>query len=101
VIALSLTGASKKHLYSRHEKAFYADTATVEFVLPGLTVTINSANIAADGTISVVYSLTDPNGLPLDSAGFTTRGTIGLSFVAAVIHARRHIIGLVSLSGHA
>ena len=75
VIALSLTGASKKHPYSPHEKAFYADTATVQFVRPGLTITVDSAGIAADGTISVIYNLTDPNGLPLDSAGVTTPGT--------------------------
>jgi OmcA/MtrC family decaheme c-type cytochrome len=85
VIALSLTGASKRYPYSPHEKAFYANTATVEFVRPGLTITVNSASIAADGTISVVYTLTDPNGLPLDAAGVTTPGTISLSFVAAVI----------------
>src|ERR1700735_2976225 len=85
VIALSLTGASKKNQYSPHEKAFYADAATVEFVLPGLSITISSARIATDRTLSVAYSLTDPNGLPLDAAGVTTPGTIGLSFIAAVI----------------
>jgi len=85
VIALSLTGATKKHQFSPHEKAFFADAQTVEFVRPGLTVTINSAKIAPDGTITTVYSITDPNGLPLDSAGVTTPGTVSLSFVAATI----------------
>jgi len=85
VIGLGLTGASKKHQYSRQEKAFYADAATVEFVLPGLTITVNSATIAPDGTITVTYLLADPNGLPLDSAGVTTPGTISVSFVAAVL----------------
>jgi OmcA/MtrC family decaheme c-type cytochrome len=85
VIALSLTGSSKKHQYSPHEKAFYVDAATVEFVRPGLVLTINSAQIASDGTISAVYSVADPNGLPLDAAGVTTPGTISLSLVAAVI----------------
>jgi OmcA/MtrC family decaheme c-type cytochrome len=85
VIALSLIGASKKHEFSPHEKAFYADRATVEFVRPGLTITVNSAQVASDGTISVVYTVADPNGLPLDTAGVTTPGTIALSFVAAVI----------------
>jgi len=54
VVALCLTGASTKHQYSRQEKAFYADAATVQFVQPGLTITINSAQIAADGTITTV-----------------------------------------------
>jgi OmcA/MtrC family decaheme c-type cytochrome len=85
MIALSLTGASKRHHYSPHEKAFFLNDATVEFVRPGLNITINSAKIAADGTISAVYTVTDPNGLPLDAAGVNTPGTINLSFVAAVI----------------
>ena len=85
MIALSLAGASKRHPYSPHEKAFFLDDATVEFVRPGLNITVNSATIAADGTISAVYTVTDPNGLPLDAAGVTTPGTINLSFVAAVI----------------
>jgi OmcA/MtrC family decaheme c-type cytochrome len=61
------------------------DAQTVEFVRPGLTITINSAAIAANGTITVTYTLTDPNGLPLDTTGITTPGTIALSYVAAVI----------------
>jgi len=85
MIALSLTGASKRHPYSPHEKAFFLNDATVEFVRPGLNITVNSAKIAADGTISAVYTVTDPNGLPLDAAGVNTPGTINLSFVAAVI----------------
>jgi OmcA/MtrC family decaheme c-type cytochrome len=80
----SLTSASKRP-YSPHEKAFYADPQTVEFVAPGLTITVNSAAIASNGTITTTYTLTDPNGLPLDAAGVTTPGTITLSFVAAVL----------------
>src|SRR5277367_447295 len=83
VIALSLIAASKKHTFSPHEKAFYADRATVEFVNPGLTITVNSAQIAPDGTISVVYTIADPNGLPLDIAGVYTPGAISLSYIAA------------------
>ena len=85
VVALSLTAAGTRHLYSPREKAAYADAATVEFVRPGLVIKINSAQIAADGTITVTYGLTDPSGLPLDSAGVTTPGTMKLSYVAAVL----------------
>ncbi len=84
LVAVSLTSAPRRP-YSPREKAFYADAQTVEFVLPGLTITINSAAIAANGTITVTYTLTDPNGLPLDTAGITTPGTISLSYVAAVL----------------
>jgi OmcA/MtrC family decaheme c-type cytochrome len=85
VIALSLIGASKKYTFSPHEKAFYADRATVEFVNPGLTITVNSAQVAPDGTISAIYTVADPNGLPLDIAGVYTPGAISLSYVAATI----------------
>ncbi len=47
VIALCLTGASLKHQYSPREKALYADAATVDFVRPGLVITINSASISS------------------------------------------------------
>ena len=35
LISLCLTGQTKKHEYSRREKAFYADPNLVEFVRPG------------------------------------------------------------------
>jgi OmcA/MtrC family decaheme c-type cytochrome len=71
--------------YTPRDKAFFLDNQTVEFVRPGLTITVVSAAIAADGTISVTYSVTDPSGLPLDTAGVTTPGAISLSFLAASI----------------
>jgi OmcA/MtrC family decaheme c-type cytochrome len=80
-----LTSAPTKRPYSPQWKAYYADAQTVEFVAPGLTITINSAAIASNGTITTTYTLTDPNGLPLDTTGVTTPGTISLSFVAAVL----------------
>jgi OmcA/MtrC family decaheme c-type cytochrome len=84
LIGISLTSATRKP-YSIHEKAFYADDATVEFVRPGLTITVNSAAVATDGTITAVYTVTDPNGLPLDAAGITTPGAISLSYIAATL----------------
>ena len=82
--ALSCLSAPRRP-YSPHEKAFYVDDATVEFVLPGLSIKINSASVASDGTITAVYTITDPNGLPLNAAGGTTPGTVSLSYVAAVL----------------
>ncbi|HWB83990.1 MAG TPA: OmcA/MtrC family decaheme c-type cytochrome [Bryobacteraceae bacterium] len=83
-VALGLTGAPRR-TYSPREKAFYAKEALVAFVRPGLSIQINSAQITSDGTISATYSVTDPNGLPLDIAGVTTPGPISLSYVAAVL----------------
>jgi OmcA/MtrC family decaheme c-type cytochrome len=54
-------------------------------VRPGFVITINSAAVARDGTISATFTLTDPQGLPLDRTGVLTPGAISLSFVAADI----------------
>jgi hypothetical protein len=85
VIALSLTGATRKHQYSPREIASYADAATVDFVRPGLVFKITGAQIASDGTIAVTISIADPQGLPLDRAGVTTPGAVSISMVAATI----------------
>lgn len=85
VIAASLTMAQERRHYSPRQKAFYADDQTVQFVNPGLIITIKGATVANDGTITVQYTLADPNGLPLDNTGVTTPGTISTSFVAAYI----------------
>src|SRR5262249_51466309 len=85
LVALSLPSAARKRPYTRREKAFFADDQTVEFVRPGLTIAINSASTAADGTITATYTITDPAGLPLDASGVTTPGAVSLSFVAAVL----------------
>src|SRR5665213_4595577 len=85
LIALCLTGQTKKHEYSPREKAFFADPALVDFVRPGLVITINSAKISGAGAISVTYTLTDPMGLPLDAAGVTTPGIVALTYFASYI----------------
>ncbi len=77
--------AEKKTAFTIHDKAYYADSNTVNFVRPGLTITIVSAKIATDGTISVNYKLADPKGLALDPTGVSTPGAISVSFVAAYI----------------
>jgi len=71
--------------YDRHHLAAYLDQATLEFVRPGLTIAVQSAAIASDGTITATYAVSDPSGLPLDIAGVTTPGTISLSYLAAAI----------------
>ena len=85
IVALCLAGGTKKFAYSTHDKAFYADKALVDFVRPGLVITINSASISSAGVISVTYTLTDPSGLPLDAAGVTTPGVVSLAYVASYI----------------
>jgi OmcA/MtrC family decaheme c-type cytochrome len=82
--SVALVGSSNKP-YSIHEKAYYADKALVQFVRPGLTITVNSAQITSGGTISVTYTITDPMSLPLDATGVSTPGAVKLSFIAAYI----------------
>jgi OmcA/MtrC family decaheme c-type cytochrome len=84
--AALLSGETKKP-YGPHDKAFYMDAASVQFVNPGLKITINSASVSATGTITTTFTLTDPNGLPLDNTGISTPGTISVSYVAAYIPA--------------
>ena len=82
--AVGLKSAGKNP-FTKHDKAYYADPKLLSFVNPGLVITINSAKLATDGTISVTYTLTDPNGLPLDVTGATTPGVISLAYEAAYI----------------
>jgi OmcA/MtrC family decaheme c-type cytochrome len=81
-----MAGAGKSP-YGPHDKAAFATQATIDFLRPGMVVTINSASVAADGTITTTYTLTDPAGLPLDAAGVYTPGPITMSYVAAYIPA--------------
>lgn len=82
--ALGLKSAGKNP-FTKRDKAYYADPKLVAFVNPGMVITINSAKIANDGTIGVTYTITDPNGLPLDVTGATTPGVISLAYEAAYI----------------
>ena len=71
--------------FGPHDKAAYAPEAMVQYVNPGLVFSVVSATIAADGTISVDYKMTDPYGLALDKVGIQTPGTISTSLLAAYI----------------
>ena len=84
--------APKKTAFTKHDKAYYADANTVNFVRPGLTITIVSAKIANDGTISVDYKLADPKGLPLDLAGVTNTGRCLGEFLAGVYSQGRNTV---------
>jgi len=80
-----LMSAPNKESFTPKDKAYYADPSMVAFVRPGLNITIVSANVAADGTTTVRYKLTDPKGLALDRDGIQTPGTVSVSFISAYI----------------
>ncbi|SRR5579871_6089234 len=54
--------------FNKHEKVYYADQAVVAFVHSGLVITVNSGSVGQDGTISTNFTVSDPQGLPLDRA---------------------------------
>lgn len=74
----------RRRFYSPHDRAYFLPES-VEFVNPGLTITVQSAAIASNGTITATFTVADPTGLPLDVAGVNTPGPISLSFLAAQI----------------
>jgi OmcA/MtrC family decaheme c-type cytochrome len=87
LFALTLTGAGRtaRELYNKNQKAAYLDPQVVQFVRPGLVIKINSASIAADGKITAVVTVTDPQGLALDNTGITTPGVLTMSFTMGYI----------------
>ena len=81
-----LSSATKKTVFTAHgTRPTMPMQNTISFVRPGLAIKIVSAKIAADGTLSVDYKLTDPKGLGLDRLGITTPGAISVSFLVAYI----------------
>lgn len=82
--AMLMSGA-KKSPFTVHEKAYYANPNLVQYVQPGLTMSVVSAKVATDGTVSVDYKLTDPNGAALDQYGIVTPGAVSVSFLIAYI----------------
>ena len=85
-----LMSAPKRNGYSIHDREFYIDPHTIQFVRPGLNISVVSATIAQDGTVSTDFKVTDvpPTGVaaqPLDITGVNTPGPISVSFLIAYI----------------
>jgi OmcA/MtrC family decaheme c-type cytochrome len=68
--------------YHLRPKVFPAQAVTT-----GLVIKVQSASVAADGTISATVTIVDSAGAPLDRLGAATAGVVTLSFVAATIPA--------------
>jgi OmcA/MtrC family decaheme c-type cytochrome len=62
---------------------FYLTAEQIAYIRPGFNVTVNSATVAADGTVVADLSFTDGEGQPLDRAGVLTPGTLSISFILA------------------
>lgn len=85
LVVAAVVASAPQSPFTEKDKAFYADANTINFVRPGLVITVTSAEIAADGTIRARVKLTDPRGLPLDRLGVETPGPVSVSLVAATI----------------
>ncbi len=71
--------------YGVNDKAYYASEAMINFVRPGLDLTITGVTVASDGTVTARVKMTDPLGVPLDREGIYTPGPISASFILASI----------------
>jgi OmcA/MtrC family decaheme c-type cytochrome len=69
------------------DKAYYASPDQINFVRPGLVVTITGAEISSDGTVRARLRIADPRNVPLDREGITTPGPVSLSFLIGYIPA--------------
>src|SRR4051812_45105860 len=87
LLSAALLSTPQHHVFTRQDKAFFADPRVINFVRPGLVVKITGATVAADGTITVQFTIADPQGLALDIAGVNTPGAVAPSFVASYIPA--------------
>ena len=83
--SVAFLSAEKKAIFPRNDLAAVANPQLVAWVQPGLIYKVVSAKIASDGTVSVDFKTTDPNGAALDSTGVVTPGTISTSFLLASI----------------
>ncbi len=79
--------AESEPQFTQQDRAYYADPNLINFVRPGLVITITSASISADGTIKTRFQIMDraTKGLGLDREGITTPGAVSLSFIPAFI----------------
>ena len=87
-LTVPMTGAkSGSSPYGLHDKAAYLSQVIINFLRPGLVAKIESGTVTADGTITVVYNVKDPAGLPLDLNGVLTPRPITVGYVIGVIPA--------------
>ncbi len=82
---LLLISSDDVPVFTTADKAYYADAETLNYIRPGLKLTIVSASIADDGKMQVRFKVTDPKGIPLDREGVETAGAITTRWVMSYI----------------
>jgi OmcA/MtrC family decaheme c-type cytochrome len=76
------TGTPTK-TYAATETEHYLTAQQIEYVRPGLNVTVNSVQIGTDNIPVVDLTFADDSGQPLDRAGVLTPGPVSMSFILA------------------
>lgn len=85
-VLIGLSAVTLQRLrYSPFDKAYHLTEKQAEFIRLGLKVGVRRVDIAADGTVSVTFTIADDKGLPLDRDGLLTPGPVSLGFVLARI----------------
>ena len=73
--------------YTAKDSEFYLTPEQLLFIRPGLVMEITNVVIPADRQPEVTFTLSDPEGLPLDRTGVYTPGPVSTSFIIANIPA--------------
>lgn len=76
--------APGKLTFNSSQLEFYQSQDVINYIRPGLQVTVNSVTIGSDGRPVVDVSFTDALNQPLDRLGQTTPGPLSISFIGAV-----------------
>ena len=76
--------------YTVYDREYYLAPDAIQFVRPGLNISIQSAQLGSDGTISTDFQITDVPAAgaapqPLDITGVNTPGPISVSLLIAYI----------------
>ena len=87
-------------LYTPADKEYYLTEAQVDFIRPGLKVTIGAVTDMAPGKKpSVEITMTDDLNQPLDRLGGTTPGAVSVRFIPAVFDAASNYYTNLIVSG--
>ena len=74
------TQAIKRLRHPRFSKVDFLTREQIAFVRPGLQLTVQDVSVN-NRTVSVVYKIADPQGLPLDRLGVFTPGAVTANFI--------------------
>lgn len=88
VLSVVLVGFSTQAIKQLNRTGFskvdFLTQEQIAFVRPGLVLTVQDVSVT-NQTVSVIFKITDPQGLPLDRLGVFTPGAVATNFVLAYL----------------